>query len=244
VVVWFRPWTYEDVRGSSPNAAERRCRCRQNCRPKSIKKIGWLRRVDQPTPLRMLGVFVGRPGSREAGIGAGCLVGGGAAVGRGPGWVGGRDGHGGGGAGRVSRQSMHAWVERYLVKGGLCRSGGPDRATEVVCPLQVSREVGIGSRAVSPASAAGVKRIRMELRKPIEGLTVPSERTINRILTRARPADAASCKGARLDMARARGWISGPAGRRSSKDSSTIPHRGQRRRHLGGRGAATVVHDV
>jgi transposase InsO family protein len=84
----------------------------------------------------------------------------------------------------VSRQSLHTWISRYLVEGvaGLAdRSHRPASCPHQVC---VGVEVLVAElRRKHPRW--GAKRIRMELlRKPQEGVAVPSTATINRILSR------------------------------------------------------------
>lgn len=122
--------------------------------------------------------------TQEAGIGAGCLVGGRgrldavrAVLANGsPGEVAAQVG--------VSRQTLHTWTARYLTEGvaGLAdRSHRPKS-----CPHQVSTAVEVAVaelRRSHPRWSA--KRIRMELlRKPVDGVTVPSVATINRSLCR------------------------------------------------------------
>lgn len=85
----------------------------------------------------------------------------------------------------VSRQSVHTWVGRYLLEGGV--SGLADRSHRPVsCPHQASASV--EARVVEMRREHqrwGAKRIRLELlRKPVEGVRVPSTATINRILRR------------------------------------------------------------
>ena len=84
----------------------------------------------------------------------------------------------------VSRSSVHRWMARYLaenVAGLADRSHRPHS-----CPRQVDDAVEVAvaeMRRLHPRW--GAKRIRMELlRRPAEGLVVPSERTIDRILHR------------------------------------------------------------
>jgi transposase InsO family protein len=84
----------------------------------------------------------------------------------------------------VSRQSVHTWTGRYLAEGlpGLAdRSHRPGS-----CPHQVAAgaEVVVAEmRRKHPKW--GAKRIRLELlRRPPEGMALPSERTINRIFAR------------------------------------------------------------
>jgi transposase InsO family protein len=84
----------------------------------------------------------------------------------------------------VSRQSVHTWITRYLAEGlpGLAdRSHRPGS-----CPHQVAAQVEVvvaEMRRTHPKW--GAKRIRLELlRRPPEGMALPSERTINRIFAR------------------------------------------------------------
>ncbi len=84
----------------------------------------------------------------------------------------------------VSRQSLHTWITRYLAEG---LSGLADRSHRPSsCPHQVAGEVEVTVAEMRRQhSRWGAKRIRLELlRCPVDGLVVPSERTINRILTR------------------------------------------------------------
>lgn len=88
----------------------------------------------------------------------------------------------------VSRQSVHAWISRYLAGGvaGLSdRSHRPD-----VSPKQVATGVDVvlvEMRREHPRW--GAKRIRMQLLRELptgwpEGIPVPSMATVNRVLTR------------------------------------------------------------
>jgi transposase InsO family protein len=84
----------------------------------------------------------------------------------------------------VSRQTLHTWTTRYLTEGvaGLAdRSHRPKS-----CPHQVSTAIEVAVAELRRAHPRwGAKRIRMELlRKPVDGVTVPSVATINRILAR------------------------------------------------------------
>src|SRR4051794_3248107 len=84
----------------------------------------------------------------------------------------------------VHRSTLHRWMARYLVEGlaGLSdRSHRPDS-----CPHQVAVGVEVTIAELRRRHPRwGVKRIRMELlRKPVDGVTVPSVRTIVRILHR------------------------------------------------------------
>jgi transposase InsO family protein len=87
-------------------------------------------------------------------------------------------------AGGVSRQSVHSWITRYLAEGlpGLAdRSHRPGS-----CPHQVTGEAEVVVAEMRRQHPRwGAKRIRLELlRQPPDGMTLPSERTINRILAR------------------------------------------------------------
>ena len=88
----------------------------------------------------------------------------------------------------VHRSTLHRWIARYLLEGlpGLSdRSHRPES-----CPHQVATGVEVRVAEMRREHPRwGAKRIRMELlRKPGawsgEGLVVPSERTIVRILAR------------------------------------------------------------
>src|SRR5215831_5675923 len=84
----------------------------------------------------------------------------------------------------VSRQSVHTWITRYLAEGlpGLAdRSHRPG-----FCPHQVAGDVEVVVAEMRRQHPQwGAKRIRLELlRRPPDGLVVPSERTINRIFAR------------------------------------------------------------
>lgn len=84
----------------------------------------------------------------------------------------------------VSRQSVHTWVSRYLLEGV---GGLADRSHRPAsCPHQASGSV--EARVVEMRREHkrwGAKRIRLELlRKPEDGVMVPSTATINRILRR------------------------------------------------------------
>ena len=82
----------------------------------------------------------------------------------------------------VSRISVHAWLRRYLA-GNL--TGLVDRSHRPrSCPRQVSDSVGVLVAEVRRQHPRwGAKRIRMELlRKPPEGVVIPSTATVNRIL--------------------------------------------------------------
>jgi transposase InsO family protein len=90
----------------------------------------------------------------------------------------------------VARSTLHRWIGRYLAEsvGGLAdRSHRPHS-----CPHQVDSQVEAAVAEMRRKHPRwGSKRIRMELvRRPVEGVVVPSERTVNRILARnglARP---------------------------------------------------------
>jgi len=84
----------------------------------------------------------------------------------------------------VSRQSVHTWIGRYLAEGlpGLAdRSHRPGS-----CPHQVAAEAEVAVAEMRRQHPKwGAKRIRLELlRRPPEGMALPSERTINRIFAR------------------------------------------------------------
>jgi transposase InsO family protein len=91
----------------------------------------------------------------------------------------------------VSRQSVHAWVGRYLVEGvgGLADRSSRPRSCPHQSPERVERAV-LELRREHPRW--GAKRIRLELlRRPLPwagaadaGVVVPSVSTINRILAR------------------------------------------------------------
>ena len=84
----------------------------------------------------------------------------------------------------VSRQSVHSWVSRYLVEG---LAGLADRSHRPgFCPHQVAREVEVVVAEMRRQHPKwGAKRIRLELlRRPPEGIALPSERTIIRIFAR------------------------------------------------------------
>jgi transposase len=84
----------------------------------------------------------------------------------------------------VSRISVHAWLRRYLAEGlaGLVDRSHRPRS----CPHQVSDSVVVLVAEVRRQHPRwGAKRIRMELlRKPPEGVVIPSTATVNRILVR------------------------------------------------------------
>ena len=84
----------------------------------------------------------------------------------------------------VSRISVHAWLRRYLAEGvaGLVDRSHRPRS----CPHQVSDSVAVLVAEVRRQHPRwGAKRIRMELlRKPPEGVVIPSTATVNRILVR------------------------------------------------------------
>jgi transposase len=84
----------------------------------------------------------------------------------------------------VSRSTLHRWIGRYLagtVAGLADRSHRP-----VSCPHQASPQVEVLVAELRRKHPRwGSKRIRMQLlRAPVEGIVVPSERTISRILLR------------------------------------------------------------
>jgi hypothetical protein len=82
------------------------------------------------------------------------------------------------------RSTLHCWIGRYLagsVAGLADRSHRP-----VSCPHQASPQVEVLVAELRRKHPRwGSKRIRMQLlRAPVEGIVVPSERTISRILLR------------------------------------------------------------
>jgi transposase len=84
----------------------------------------------------------------------------------------------------VSRQSVHSWIGRYLAEG---LAGLADKSHRPgFCPHQVAGEAEVVVAEMRRQQPKwGAKRIRLELlRLPPEGVTLPSERTINRILAR------------------------------------------------------------
>lgn len=84
----------------------------------------------------------------------------------------------------VHRATLHRWVTRYLVDG---LTGLSDRSHRPAsCPHQVATVVEVKIAEIRREHPRwGAKRIRMELlRKPVDGITVPAERTIVRILAR------------------------------------------------------------
>lgn len=84
----------------------------------------------------------------------------------------------------VHRATVHRWVARYLV-GQL--AGLTDRSHRPRgCPHQVSAEVEAAVAEMRRKHPRwGSRRIRLEmLRRPVEGLVVPAERTIDRALIR------------------------------------------------------------
>jgi transposase-like protein len=87
----------------------------------------------------------------------------------------------------VSRSTLHRWIGRYLAGTVAGLAHRP-----VSCPHQASPQVEVlvaERRRKHPRW--GSKRIRMQLlRAPVEGIVVPSERTIDRILLRLGAAAA------------------------------------------------------
>ena len=122
-------------------------------------------------------VAVGRSGLGEAGIGTGCLVGGRAAPGRGPGCVGRHGCRRGCGASGVHRSTVHRWVARYLGEG---IGGLSDRSHRPLsCPWQAAEVVEVAVAEMRVAYPRwGSRRIRLELlRRPAwsdETVAVPS----------------------------------------------------------------------
>jgi transposase InsO family protein len=84
----------------------------------------------------------------------------------------------------VPRQSVHSWIARYLAEG---LAGLADKSHRPgFCPHQVAADAEVTVAEMRRQHPRwGAKRIRLELlRHPPEGLVMPSERTINRILAR------------------------------------------------------------
>lgn len=84
----------------------------------------------------------------------------------------------------VHRATVHRWMERYLLDG---LAGLADRSHRpAACPHQVAVQVEVLIAEMRRRHPRwGAKRIRMELlRKPVEGVVVPSVRTVVRILHR------------------------------------------------------------
>src|SRR5690348_5111051 len=84
----------------------------------------------------------------------------------------------------VSRQSVHTWISRYLAEG---LAGLADKSHRPgFCPHQVAGEVEVVVAEMRRQHPRwGAKRIRLELlRRQPEGVTLTSERTINRIFAR------------------------------------------------------------
>ena len=84
----------------------------------------------------------------------------------------------------VSRVSLHAWLRRYLTEGvaGLADRSHRPRS----CPHQSSDAVAVLVTEMRRRHPRwGAKRIRLELvKKPPDGLVIPSAATVNRILVR------------------------------------------------------------
>src|SRR5215218_4218689 len=84
----------------------------------------------------------------------------------------------------VSRVSLDAWLRRYLTEGvaGLADRSHRPRS----CPHQASDAVAVlVTEMRRQHSRWGAKRIRLELvKKPLDGLVIPSASTVNRILVR------------------------------------------------------------
>ena len=85
----------------------------------------------------------------------------------------------------VSRQSVHAWIGRYLAAGVAGLADHSHRPA--LSPGQVDAAVEAAVVELRRAHPRwGARRIRMELlRKAIGDVVVPSERTVNRILVRS-----------------------------------------------------------
>src|SRR5215218_4051318 len=84
----------------------------------------------------------------------------------------------------VSRVSLHAWLRRYLTEGVAGLADRSDRPRS--CPHQASDAVAVlVTEMRRQHSRWGAKRIRLELvKKPLDGLVIPSASTVNRILVR------------------------------------------------------------
>jgi transposase InsO family protein len=83
----------------------------------------------------------------------------------------------------VSRQSVHSWMTRYLAEGlaGLADKSHRPKS----CPHQVAGDAEVAVAEMRRQHPKwGAKRIRLELLRRPRGVLVPSERTINRVLTR------------------------------------------------------------
>ena len=84
----------------------------------------------------------------------------------------------------VHRATVHRWVGRYLTEQ---LAGLADRSHRPAsCPHQVTSAVEVAVAEMRRKHPRwGSRRIRMELmRRPVEGVSVPAERTIDRILIR------------------------------------------------------------
>jgi transposase InsO family protein len=84
----------------------------------------------------------------------------------------------------VSRSTLHRWIGRYLAGNVAGLADGSHRP--VSCPHQATAAVEVAVAEMRRKHPRwGSKRIRMQLlRAPVQGIVVPSERTINRILLR------------------------------------------------------------
>jgi transposase InsO family protein len=84
----------------------------------------------------------------------------------------------------VSRSTLHRWIGRYLAGNVAGLADGSHRP--VSCPHQATAAVEVAVAEMRRKHPRwGSKRIRMQLlRAPVQGMVVPSERTINRILVR------------------------------------------------------------
>jgi transposase InsO family protein len=84
----------------------------------------------------------------------------------------------------VSRSTLHRWIGRYLAGNVAGLADGSHRPVSYPHQATAAVEVAVAEmRRKHPRW--GSKRIRMQLlRAPVQGMVVPSERTINRILVR------------------------------------------------------------
>ena len=129
----------------------------------------------------------------------------------------------------VSRISVHAWLRRYLAEGlaGLVDRSHRPRS----CPHQVSDSVAVLVAEVRRQHPRwGAKRIRMELlRKPPEGVVIPSTATVNRILVRhglVMPAETETAAGLLCPLAAASGDAAVAARHRRRSDAGRSGDRG------------------
>jgi transposase InsO family protein len=84
----------------------------------------------------------------------------------------------------VARSTLHRWIGRYLAGNVAALADRSHRP--VSCPHQAAPQVEVLVAELRRKHPRwGAKRIRMQLlRVPVEGMLLPSERTINRILLR------------------------------------------------------------